>query len=191
MKKKLSKDRIIQIVLGAIIVILIGVAIASNNNGKENDLTFDLTPPTDEENTTDEGMIEVIDEETGTTITVPKTTISNNTNSAPETVSAPKGSASGGCFPSLSGKKDQKYNAIALYWTVCPNEDFQFYKLVKSSTNQYPAYPSDPVAMSSSNPDVANYLDKTITRATTYYYRMCVVQRLNKVTCGNSVSVSY
>lgn len=184
---KLHKDRIIQIVLGVIIVILIGYGLSANKNENENenetDMTFELNPPVAEE----EADEEVTDE----TITVPKVETATATETTAVTTTTTTSTSSGGCYPSLSARKDSKFNAIVLNWTTCSNDDFQFYKLVKSQTNPYPAYPSDSVVSSSSNPGTANYIDKTVARAMTYYYRVCVVQRLNKVTCGNAVSITY
>ena len=100
-------------------------------------------------------------------------------------------SYSGSCAPYISGSKDVKLNAIAINWTPCDNDEFQFYKIVKSSKNPNPSYPDDPVVVSSSNKNLTNHIDRTVTRATTYYYRACVVQRLGKVNCGNVVSVTF
>lgn len=173
---KLHKDRIIQIVLGIAIVILIGYGLSNNKN--ETDFTFELNPPESEE---------VVDEEANEEESVAPTTTTETASTAP----VPKAPTTGGCYPSLSGRKDSKFNAIILNWSTCSNEDFQFYKLVKSQTNPNPAYPSDAVIASSANPGTANHVDKTVARAMTYHYRVCVVQRLNKVTCGNSVSITY
>lgn len=181
----LHKDRIIQIVLGIIVVVLIGYGLSGSKD--ETDLTFELNPPEGEE---------VIDEEADEeseekTVTVPKVTTPSAPAETASTAPAPKAPTGGGCYPSLSGRKDSKFNAIVLSWTTCSNDDFQFYKLVKSSTNPYPAYPSDKVISSSANPGTSNHIDKTVARAMTYHYRVCVVQRLSKVTCGNSVSITY
>jgi hypothetical protein len=121
-------------------------------------------------------------------------------NSGSSTATAPASTVSGGssayaggtCTPRLSGKKDTSFNAILLNWTPCSNlDEFQFYKLVRSETNPVPNYPGDYVAFSSSNKDAANYIDKTVAPARTYNYRMCVVQRLGKTSCSNTVTVSY
>jgi len=97
----------------------------------------------------------------------------------------------GTCSPSISGSKDNKLNAIVVNWSTCQSDDFQFYKIVKSSKNPNPSYPADPIVVSSSNKDLSNHVDKTVTRSTTYYYRACVVQRLGKVNCGNVVGVTF
>ena len=74
---------------------------------------------------------------------------------------------------------------------TCSNEDFQFYKVVRSASNTNPSYPNDPVIASSSNRSYSNYIDKTVAPTRTYHYKVCAVQRLNKISCGNKVSVTY
>ncbi len=100
-------------------------------------------------------------------------------------------SSAGACQPYLTGKKDSTYKAIILNWTPCTNDDFQFYKVVRSTLNANPGYPADPVITSSSNRSYSNYIDKTVAPTRTYHYRVCVVQRLNKISCGNKISVTY
>ena len=185
MKIQLSKDRIIQISLAAVVVILaiVVITLAVNKkhepdlsfvlNGQEEGVVTDETAqPADEENKTDTGATT-----TKTTTTTPATT-----------TSAPTGS---GCKPGLSGKKSDMPKGIVLNWTACTNDDFQFYKLVKSATNVTPSYPGDSVVLSSSNIRISNYVDRTVAPNTTYYYRVCVVQRLSKNSCGNAIAVKY
>lgn len=127
-------------------------------------------------------------DETTATGTTTKTTTTKTT----ATTTKPSTQfVTGKCSTGLSGRKDEKLNAIVLGWSPCASEDFQFYKLVKSSKNSSPSYPADPVAFSSSNKNAASFVDKTVAQRTTYYYRMCVVQRLNAVNCSNVVSVSF
>lgn len=112
--------------------------------------------------------------------------------STPAATSKPSNEfVSGNCQTGLSGYKDNKLNAIVLNWSPCASDNFQFYKLVKSSKNTSPNFPADPVAFSSSNKNAANFVDKTVAPRTTYYYRMCVVQRLGAVNCSNVATVSY
>lgn len=123
---------------------------------------------------------------------VTENTITKTVTSTPtKTVSIPKTTYTGGCKPFLTAKKASAYNAIQLNWSICTNDDFQFYKLVRSTLNSSPSYPNDSAVTSSSNRSYSSFLDKTVAPARTYYYRVCVVQRLNKVTCGNVVSATY
>ena len=125
-------------------------------------------------------------EETATT-TTPTTTTTTTTTKTPTT---PKPAPTGSCYPYLTAKKAYAFNAIQLNWSTCSSSDFQFYKVVRSTLNSNPSYPNDPVVSSSSNRSYSTFLDKTVARARTYYYRVCVVERL-KVSCGNVVSVTY
>lgn len=95
------------------------------------------------------------------------------------------------CKPYLTAKKSYTYGGILLNWSTCSNDNFQFYKVVRSTLNRNPIYPNDSTVSSSSNRSYSSYIDKTVAPARTYYYRVCVVQKLNKITCGNVVSVTY
>lgn len=176
---KLSKDRQIQILLAIAIVILLIVIASISKNGKDDILEFGetLTEEIETENK-DAEEIAPVNANTEKTITTATT--------APATKPS-----SGGCYPNLSAKKLQMPAAIQLAWTKCDSEDFQFYKLVKSATNSNPNFPSDGVILSSTNNSVTSYLDQTVAKNMTYYYRVCVVQRLNKITCSNVASMAY
>jgi hypothetical protein len=176
---KLSKDRQIQILFAIIIVVLIIVMVFISGNGDDDMLKFGETL-TDE---LTDGSGDVTTAPASTTTTAPAATTTTAT-PAPATTS-------GGCYPGLSAKKIQTPLGIQLAWSKCSSEDFQFYKLVKSATNASPSYPNDSVIMSSANTSATSYLDRTVARSMTYYYRVCVVQRLSKVTCGNVASVAY
>ncbi len=106
-------------------------------------------------------------------------------------VTTPPTSSHDSCKPYLSAKKDNTFKGIRLSWTTCPSDEFQFYKIIRSTLNSYPDYPNDPVVSSSSNKHYANYIDQNVIRSRTYYYRACVVERLGSVSCGNVVSVVY
>lgn len=116
-------------------------------------------------------------------------TTTTTTTTAPKTTTT----ASGTCRPYLTAKKSHTYGGILLNWTACKPvpTGFQFYKVVRSSGNSNPSYPNDPVISSSSNTSYSSYIDKKVAPNRTYYYRICVAMRLNKVTCGNTVSAMY
>jgi len=181
MNTKLSKENIIQIILGVIIIILAIVLIIVLKSDKKSEIPFVLDGEDgvtlDETTPADEGI----------TDTVVKTTTTTASDSGVTTLPTVTGS----CKPTLSGKKVMNPSGISLYWNPCSSDDFQFYKLVKSATNPSPSYPSDPVVMSSSNHNASNYLDKTVASNKTYYYTLCVIQRLGKVSCSNKIAVSY
>ena len=177
--KKQSNQLII--IIAAFLVGIFAASLFSKDGGDES-MIMDTSMDKVTEESAETGSAE-------STAPAAAATSSAPANSAPKTNSAYSG---GNCVPGLSAKKDSTYNAILVNWTPCSNlQEFQFYKLVRSETNSNPSYPGDYVAFSSSNKDAANYIDKTVARARTYHYRMCVVQRLNKVTCSNSVTVSY
>jgi len=171
---KFSSNTIITI----IIAFLVGIFVASAFNNHDT--------PKDVDNDT---IVEEITEET-----IPTTTPEPDTSTTPTptpSISTPTTTYSGTCTPNISGRKDSKLNAIVISWTPCESNNFQFYKILKSSKNSNLSYPADPVVVSSSNKSLNNHVDKTVTRATTYYYRACVVQRLGKVNCGNITSITY
>lgn len=95
------------------------------------------------------------------------------------------------CKPYLTAKKDTAFKGIKLNWTTCQSDEFQFYKIIRSTLNSYPSYPDEPVISSSSNKSYSNYIDQNVIRSRTYYYRACVVEKLNRVSCGNVVSMVY
>lgn len=103
------------------------------------------------------------------------------------TTTQPKASTyvAGTCRPSLSAKTGLGGMGIQLNWTPCKNDDFQFYKLVRSTTNPNLSYPSTPALVTSSNKFFGSYLDKNLAIGQTYYYRVCVVERLGQIGCGN------
>jgi len=187
---KLSKDRIIQISLaGAVAILAIVVIVLAVNKPNQPDLSFVLNGQ--EEGAVTDETAQPADEgsKTDTGTSTKTTTTTKTTTATSTTTSAATGS---GCKPGLSGKKSDMPKSILLNWTACTNnDDFQFYKLVKSATNPNPTYPSAPAVMSSTDIRLSNYVDKTVAPNTTYYYRVCVVQRLSKTSCGNAISVKY
>lgn len=184
----LPKDRIIQIALAVVIVALIGFILINNKKDRNGDetssLKFGETLNEKMQGGDDEGAEEK-------TITVPKAATGTKSQPSESTAVTNVPASTGSCYPSLSGKKSQMPQGISLAWTSCASDNFQFYKLVKSSLNSSPSYPNDPVAMSSPNKNASSFIDKTVVRTTTYYYRVCVLERLGKVTCGNTVSITY
>jgi hypothetical protein len=194
----MNKDRLIQVILG---IIVIGLIVALYMNQNQNPNGTDSVPADD-----DTTMEETIDEETETEATDNEAEEAAETNgdteteagdseTETETAATPQGSsqyAGEKCYPQLSGQKDTKFNGILLNWTTCENlGEFQFYKVVRSQTNTNPSYPNDYVVFSTPNKSASNTIDKTVARATTYHYRVCAVQPVNKISCGNSVSITY
>ncbi len=175
-----------------IVAFLIGIAVTSviTRDKPKVDLAEDkvmeeVMEEDTEESEEEEDVEEAVEEEAATP--APAAAVP-----APATTTKPSTEfISGTCNTGLNGYKDSKLNAIVLNWSPCASDNFQFYKLVKSSKNSNPTYPADPVAFSSSNKNAANFVDKTVAARTTYYYRMCVIQRLGAVNCSNVASVSF
>jgi hypothetical protein len=187
MNTQLSKDKIMQLILGAVVIVLAVVVIVLVK--REPQIPFVLN----QENGVklDENALPAEEGDKAVTDTGAKTTTTTKTTTASDSGITTPPPVSGSCKPGLSGKKVVNPSGISLYWNPCSSDDFQFYKLVKSSTNPNPSYPNDPVVMSSSNHNVANYLDKTVVSQKTYYYSLCVIQRLGKVACSNKIAVAY
>lgn len=95
------------------------------------------------------------------------------------------------CQPVLSAQRIERPRGISLKWTVCEDEDFQFYRLVKSVTQSNPTYPADPVIMTSNNKNEANYIDAALQPSKTYFYRLCVFRRVNRMDCSNVASAEF
>lgn len=178
---KPTKDQAIHITLALIIVILLSVFLIKKGGAP----TPDLNRNHFEEVT--EIEYEILPASAMKKKTTPAPQVTAKITKEP-TIPATK---TGSCKPSISGKKDAAYNAILINWTACESDDFQFYKVVKSSLKTNPSYPADPIIVSTSNRHTTNFIDKVVANRTTYYYRACVVERLSKVTCGNTIAVSY
>jgi len=183
---KISSNTIITVIIAFLIGILAVSAINKNNTPTDVN-----TDPTSEENVTVGEDVKTEDETTNKKESVEgEDTNTPNTSPAPNTITKQEPTYNNGsCTPNISGSKDAKLNAIVINWTECNNDEFQFYKILRSSKHSNPTYKVDPVLVSSSNKSLTNHVDKTIVRAVTYYYRACVVHRLGKVNCGNIISV--
>ena len=132
---KLKSNQIIIV----LVAFMVGVAFASftsRNDDMDDQMEHENMEESEniEENEGEEENTEA--EPTGTTAAPAAT----NTKPSNEFVS-------GNCSTGLSGYKDNKLNAIVLNWSPCASDNFQFYKLVKSSKNTNPSFPADPVAL--------------------------------------------
>jgi hypothetical protein len=191
MQKDSSKNKWIPIVILAAIAIILGILMLNQDS-------VDGTGHTEINEGMLEGSINSEGEEaenselpasfTPSTIT-PASAI-NPSSAPPAQPPASKPAESTSCSPNVNVRKDEKLNGNVVSWAPCKSEDFQFYKLMRSITHSNPTYPSDTVVLSSSNKNVSNYVDKNIPWGSTYYYRMCVVERLQKVSCGNVASIT-
>ncbi len=90
---------------------------------------------------------------------------------------------------SLQIKAEQKDAGVNLTWSVYSKEDFQSYKIMRSTQNSEPKYPEDSVIKSSDNKDLSGLLDEKIEPGNKYYYRICVLKNNDKVACGNVANI--
>ena len=178
-----QKRKIVYAVLIATVLISMIVLGESKNGNQKKTLEFGKELATNQKQNTEQFNMNQENEVMEAEVTTPNTVTPN------PSVVAKK--LKNGCQPGLSGEKSDQYRAILLNWHTCPNDDFQYYKVVKSSLNTDPSYPNDDVILSTANRNRANFIDKVVASGTTYHYRVCVVQRLNNISCGNSISISY
>ena len=179
-----QKRKIVYAVLIATVVISMIVLAESKNGNQKKTLEFGKELATNQKQNTEEFNMEEAGENVEKETGEQKTTYKQDS-----TIITKK--LQNGCQPGLTGERSDQYRAILLKWHPCPNDDFQYYKVVKSSLNSDPSYPNDDVILSTANKDRANFIDKTVAPGTTYHYRVCVVQKLKNISCGNSVSVNY
>lgn len=65
-------------------------------------------------------------------------------------------------------------------------EDFTFYKVVRSETNESPVYPDDSYIYYTENTDTLSYTDETLAPGT-YYYRVCQIASPKRY-CSSTVT---
>jgi hypothetical protein len=70
---------------------------------------------------------------------------------------------------------------VYLEWEAYTEEDFKWYKILKSETNTQPVYPDDHVEHIFVESEVDQAWEKP--RPGTFYYRVCVVTQENARLC--------
>ncbi len=180
---KMKRNEIIIMLVAFLVGVFVAMAITGGSDDSDvaesnNETAVENETMEKEENEEDE--VEEVAPETSAPQTTP---VVDNTPTPTPRVSS--------CTPGISGVKDETFKAIRLDWSTCPSDDFQFYKILKSSTSSSLSYPGSPVVVSSADKNLANHIDKTVARETTYHYRACVIERLGKTSCGNTISVKY
>jgi hypothetical protein len=169
---KLLKAKFLQISLplfAVLLVIFLSIIFIKKNQES-------VTPP-----------VTGVDSNAGNTDTSNPTT-TNNPSATPDKAAVQNTST---CKPYVTAKKDDHYKGILVDWTTCASKEFQLYKVIRSVTNSSPSYPNDPTVSTSSNRSEANFVDKLVAPNMKYYYRVCVIEPINNVRCGNVVSVTY
>lgn len=83
-----------------------------------------------------------------------------------------------------------KADGVYLSWTRNNDNDFKYYKVVRSQTNPAPTYPADGYLKAASRDELA-YVDTTVKSSSTgtYYYSVCTVDQANQVTRSNVIKV--
>ncbi|MCX6740468.1 MAG: FecR family protein [Candidatus Parcubacteria bacterium] len=92
-------------------------------------------------------------------------------------------------FDTLQIKAEQKDAGISLTWSAYTKDNFKSFKIVRSKNNIALKYPEDAAIKTSTNQDLASYIDQETDFGQLYYYRICVVKSSDKVVCGNVVSI--
>ena len=91
------------------------------------------------------------------------------------------------CTPKLSGK--ESLDGFALSWNHCLGEDFQFYKLLRSTLDSTPVYMKNAVVYTENNAANASYFDRDFGQiGTKYSYRVCAIRPVNEAHCSNVVT---
>lgn len=176
---KMKRNEIIVVLVAFLVGVFLTMAFTGGSDDNENVETNEETEALEGEvMEKEEGEVEAAE-----VVTSEAAPVVNNTSTPTPRVSS--------CTPGISGVKDETFKAIRLDWSTCPSDDFQFYKILKSSTSSSLSYPGSPVVVSSADKNLANHIDKTVARETTYHYRACVIERLGKTSCGNTISVKY
>lgn len=73
-------------------------------------------------------------------------------------------------------------------WTPYAPAGFNYYKVIRSTTNADPVYPDDGYIKADGNPDASSYIDGS-PKSGTAYYRVCSIAKPNRY-CSNVVKVN-
>ncbi|MCK5605576.1 S-layer homology domain-containing protein, partial [Candidatus Pacearchaeota archaeon] len=73
-------------------------------------------------------------------------------------------------------------------WTPYAPSGFNYYKVVRSTTNPDPVYPDDSYIKADGDPNASSYVDAT-PKSGTAYYRVCSIVKPNRY-CSNVVTIS-
>lgn len=72
-------------------------------------------------------------------------------------------------------------------WTPYAPDGFNYYKVVRSTTNADPVYPDDSYIKADGNPEASSYIDAS-PKAGKAYYRVCSIAKPNRY-CSNVVTI--
>lgn len=77
---------------------------------------------------------------------------------------------------------------VDMNWTPYAPSGFNYYKVIRSTSNPNPVYPDDSYIKADSNPDASSYTDKSVP-AGTVYYRVCSIVKPDRY-CSNVVTIN-
>jgi uncharacterized protein YgiM (DUF1202 family) len=80
--------------------------------------------------------------------------------------------------------------AVALSWTKSTLEKFEGYKVVRSSSNADPSYPTDGYVDYLPERGTLAFIDGTAIPGKSYYYRICALESGSPASCGNVVKIT-
>ena len=78
--------------------------------------------------------------------------------------------------------------AVHTSWTPYAPSGFNYYKVIRSTTNPNPVYPDDSYIKADGNPDASSYTDYS-PKSGTAYYRVCSIASPNRY-CSNVVTIN-
>jgi len=79
--------------------------------------------------------------------------------------------------------------AVHMNWTPYTTDGFNYYKVIRSTTNSNPVYPDDSYIKADGNPDASGYIDYS-PKSGTAYYRVCSIASPNRY-CSNVVAITH
>ncbi len=87
---------------------------------------------------------------------------------------------------SLTGSANSSGNHLS--WGKSDDADFSFYKVLRSTTDSTPTYPTNNY-VAVSNRESTAYTDYYVTKDVTYYYRIAIVDKAGQVGYSNIISL--
>ena len=78
--------------------------------------------------------------------------------------------------------------AVYISWTPYAPSGFNYYKVIRSTTNPNPVYPDDSYIKADGNPNASSYIDYS-PKSGTAYYRVCSIASPNRY-CSNVVTIN-
>ncbi|MBU1017502.1 S-layer homology domain-containing protein [Patescibacteria group bacterium] len=89
---------------------------------------------------------------------------------------------------SMNFKATLENGAVHTSWTPYAPNGFNYYKVIRSTTNPDPVYPDDSYIKADSNPDASSYVDLS-PKSETAYYRVCSIASPNRY-CSNVITIN-